>query len=139
MAIVIGQSLLTGVGLPRADVERWLAAEPSIFPGAQDATRATLDVEARSLSEFLLAGEALLRRLPPRAKRSEAEQAAASELHAALRSVRGRFLRSYAALVYEDLTDDLSRAVRVEDLVYEAAERYPGLVPSRAQVQAERQ
>ena len=38
---------------------------------------------------------------------------------------------------YETITGGMTRFVRVEDLVYEAAERFPGLVPTRAEVSAD--
>jgi thioesterase DpgC len=41
--------------------------------------------------------------------------------------------------LYDELTDDCTRPVRLDDLLYEAAERVPGLVPTRAEVEAERQ
>src|SRR5205814_960929 len=41
--------------------------------------------------------------------------------------------------VYADLTDDFRASVRMDELVYRAAERFPGLTPTRAQVAAERQ
>ncbi len=53
-------------------------------------------------------------------------------------SDRTAFLRAHADDVYAALTDDLSRPVRAEELVYAAAERFPGLVPTRAQMAAER-
>lgn len=40
--------------------------------------------------------------------------------------------------LYDELTDDCTRPVRLEDLVYEAAERVPGLVPTRAEMDVER-
>ncbi len=54
-------------------------------------------------------------------------------------SARADFLRTHAETVYDLLTDDLRRAVRDEDLVYAAAERFPGLVPTRAEVEVERE
>jgi enoyl-CoA hydratase/carnithine racemase len=53
-------------------------------------------------------------------------------------AARIAFLREHAETVYLELTDGLSVAVRDDDLVYAAAERYPGLVPTRAEVAAER-
>jgi thioesterase DpgC len=41
--------------------------------------------------------------------------------------------------VYEELTDGLDRPLRLAELVYEAAERFPGLVPTRAQIDGERE
>ena len=52
---------------------------------------------------------------------------------------RDHFLRANAEAVYDELTDGLSRAVRVEDLLADAADRFPGLVPTAAAVEAERE
>jgi thioesterase DpgC len=56
----------------------------------------------------------------------------------ALRLARLTFLRSYAGIVYAELTGDFERGLRVDELCYAAADRYPGLVPTRAAVLAER-
>ncbi len=40
--------------------------------------------------------------------------------------------------LYDELTDRCTRPVRLDDLVYDAAERVPGLVPTRAEVEQER-
>jgi thioesterase DpgC len=48
-------------------------------------------------------------------------------------------LRHDVASIYEELTDELRRHVRVSELVYSAAERFPSLVPSRSAIDAERQ
>lgn len=40
--------------------------------------------------------------------------------------------------LYDELTDNCTSPVRLEDLVYEAAERVPGLVPTRAEIDVER-
>jgi (3,5-dihydroxyphenyl)acetyl-CoA 1,2-dioxygenase len=55
------------------------------------------------------------------------------------RALRVAFLRRHAEAVYEALTDGYREEIRVEELVFTAAERFPGLVPTRAQVEAERQ
>jgi thioesterase DpgC len=52
---------------------------------------------------------------------------------------RERFLRAHAEEIYDELTGGLTAALRVDDLVYRAAERYAGLTPTRAQVAAERE
>lgn len=41
-------------------------------------------------------------------------------------------------LLYDELTAGCSKSMRLERLVYEAAERVPGLVPTRAEMDAER-
>jgi thioesterase DpgC len=40
--------------------------------------------------------------------------------------------------IYEELTDGLTRPLRLAELAYGAAERHPGLLPTRAQIDAER-
>ena len=40
--------------------------------------------------------------------------------------------------LYDGLTDRCTRAVRIEELLYEAADRVPGLVPTRAEIEQER-
>jgi thioesterase DpgC len=58
---------------------------------------------------------------------------------AAAAEARERFLRAHAEEAYDELTDGLSTPLRVDELVYRAAERYPGLTPTRARVAAERE
>jgi thioesterase DpgC len=53
------------------------------------------------------------------------------------RPARDRFLRENVEAVYHTVTDGMTRFVRVEDLVRDAAEAYPGLVPAREQLAAE--
>jgi thioesterase DpgC len=50
---------------------------------------------------------------------------------------RERYLRENAEELYAALTDDYATALRLDELVYRAAERVPGLVPTRAEVDAE--
>jgi thioesterase DpgC len=56
-----------------------------------------------------------------------------------LRTQRVAFLRANAVALYSSLTDQLRHFVRVDELVYRAAEAVPGLVPTREQVLAERE
>jgi thioesterase DpgC len=123
--------MLEAAGLSPGEIADWKASVPSPW--------ASFAAAARASSEYLARGEELLGRLPPRPERDGAESEAAAELKAALAAERIRFLRAHAEDVYAALTDDLRLAVRDEDLVYLAAERFPGLVPTRAQVAAERE
>jgi thioesterase DpgC len=75
---------------------------------------------------------------------SLAEDGAALEAHVGgaegdPNAARIAFLRMHAAAVYAMLTDDLSSALRDDELVYAAAEQFPGLVPTREEVAAERE
>lgn len=53
------------------------------------------------------------------------------------RDARETYLRDHAGAVYDAITDGRTKFVRVEELIYRAAELFPGLVPSRAQIDAE--
>jgi len=122
--------MLEAAGLSPSEVAAWKESAPiegAAFPAA-----------ARAASEFLTHGERLLRRLPPRRGRSETEAEAAAHLASALDAERSRFMRTHTAEVYGTLTGDLARALRDEELVYAAAERFPGLVPSREDMARER-
>ena len=123
-------TLLDAAGIPPSDIDAWRASEPEQSASFESASVATC--------AHLVRGEELLGRLPARPGRTEAEAGAAVLLKTELDAARSRFLRAHADAVYAALTDDLSRAVRDEELVYAAAERFPGLVPSRAQMAAER-
>lgn len=132
MAIDFRHDVLRGVGLSDADLDRLSALEPNVG-------HPRFDADASAMSGFLLAGQALLERLPPRPRRSDTEQSAADALTQYLREARIRFLRHHAGALYAELTHDRRDFVRVEDLVYLAAERVPGLLPARAQVRADRE
>jgi thioesterase DpgC len=122
---------LEAAGLSERDVTAWRSATPTTLGSFPAAARATCD--------FLTRGEELLGRLPARGNRGDAEQAAAHELIAFLDGARADFMRAYAADVYAALTDELRLSLRVEDLVYAAADLYPGLVPTRSAMELERE
>ena len=118
---------LTGAGLPQRDVEEWaLAGElsPDSFEAA-----------ATALTGFLQRGQALGERLRGA---GDEDPVAYGELARALTVARDSFLTVHAEALYDRLTDGCARPVRVEQLVYEAAELIPGLVPSRSEMAAER-
>ena len=129
---------LGAVGLPTQDVERWRAARPS-FTKPGTASAPSLPGDAEALCIYVERGHGLVRRLPARASRTDAEQTAVANLYEALRRARLDFLRAYAEPVYARLTDDYGRFLRADALVALAAEHYPGLVPTPGMVRAERQ
>ena len=65
--------------------------------------------------------------------------AAAAAPGGELSRAREEFLRVHAEEVYADLTDDFATPLRVEELVTRAAERFPGLTPTREELAAERE
>jgi thioesterase DpgC len=50
---------------------------------------------------------------------------------------RDQFLRANVEAIYDELTDGMTRPLRDQELLAAAAERYPGLVPSAAEMAAE--
>jgi len=121
--------LLRSVGVPPAEAARAgsLAAEPS----------GDLERDTAAVADALGAAAGLLSRLPRRPQRSPAEQSAAAVLLADARRLREAFLRRHAVAVYQRLTSGRTRFLRLQEIVDAAAERFPGLVPTPAQVAEE--
>jgi thioesterase DpgC len=130
--------VLTSVGLPEDELARWRAAEP-VLPAAGTGTPDDLPGDTDAAARYFARGDALLGRLPSKPDRDEREQAAAALLLTALRAVREHFLRAYVAPIYAELTGGSRRFVRATELVYAAAERFPGLVSTREEIARERQ
>src|SRR6516165_3345853 len=124
------EGLLERAGLSASDVASWAAAAP--------ARGGSFRAAADAVSGFLIRGQALVRRLPGRARRTPDEQAARQAITGIMNDGRNVFLRSHAAGLYDALTDRCTKPLRVEELVYEAAAVVPGLTPTRAEMDAER-
>jgi (3,5-dihydroxyphenyl)acetyl-CoA 1,2-dioxygenase len=60
------------------------------------------------------------------------------DLIATARRTRERFFRTHAAALYDEATEGCAKSLRLVELVYAVAERYPHLLPSRARIAAER-
>jgi (3,5-dihydroxyphenyl)acetyl-CoA 1,2-dioxygenase len=90
-----------------------------------------------SHAEFWRVSDALIRGLPKKPVRSAADAAAAEAIHRKARDARERFLRRHVEAVYAAVTQDFSRFVRVEELVFAVGEAVPGLVPTRQQIAVE--
>ena len=120
---------LRGAGLPGQESQEWSAAFPSgVGEYGSDADR---------YSAFWRRSAILLGRLPPKPRRSEAEQAGAEALLSQARAARESFLSSHVEQVYALLTERCSMFRRLDDLAYAAASLVPGLVPTREEVAAE--
>ena len=90
----------------------------------------SLEEDAARLAAYCDAGARALGSLLAREERRE--------VHEALRRLRAEFLGRHAETVYSELTAGFRQEVRVEELVFSAAERFPGLVPTREVIAAER-
>ncbi len=120
---------LIAAGLSAGEVSDWVQSEPgetTDFPA-----------DRRKFSGYWQKSTRLLGRLPHKPRRTATEQAAASLIQDRSRDGRVRFLRRHGEAVYEALTVQRSRFVRVEQLVTRAATVVPGLVPGAQEIAAE--
>ena len=100
--------------------------------------RGSFGAAAGAVSAFLIRGQALVRRLPAPTACTADEHAAREAIAALMNGARETFLSSHAADLYDALTGRRTRPLRLEELVYAAAAQVPGLVPSSAEMDAER-
>jgi (3,5-dihydroxyphenyl)acetyl-CoA 1,2-dioxygenase len=106
------------------------AAATVRLEGSRPALSGRLTSDAKHAFAYFEAGRAALEGLSAREARME--------VHDALRPVRSDFMARHAEAVYAELTAGFRDEIRVEELVFEAAERFPGLVPTREAIAAER-
>jgi thioesterase DpgC len=120
---------LAAAGLATEDTESWQKIAPGEFTD--------FGTDCRNFSNFWKHSTRLLARLPRPAARQTGERNAARVIQETARNARVRFLRQYADAVYDVLTANRSRFVRVEELVVAASERFAGLVPTPQDIAAE--
>ena len=119
---------LRAAGLPEQEVREWSETFP-VLTGEYGP-------DARDCSAFWRRSAALLRRLPPKPKRNEAEREAADTLLSDGRASRESFLAAHVETVYDRLTERCSIFRRIDELVYAAAPLVPDLVPTEKEVRA---
>ena len=120
---------LAAAGLPVDEARSFLREAPAAatdFSG--DRTR---------FSDYWAKSARLRGRLPAKPRRSVSEQAAASLIAECARDARMGFLRRHGDAVYDALTVQRSRFVRVEELALRAGALVPGLVPTAQEIAAE--
>jgi (3,5-dihydroxyphenyl)acetyl-CoA 1,2-dioxygenase len=120
---------LAAAGLAAADVDAWLQAEPG--------QTADFPADREKFSAYWRASARLLGRLPHKPRRAAREHAAATLIQDRAWDARERFLRRHVDAVYDAVTQQRSRFVRVEELVIRAADILPGLVPTQQELAAE--
>jgi len=129
----------------RSEMNLGAALAEAGLAGADSATLAEgapalsgdFEADRARFAAYWRVSRAVLDRLPAKPARDAKAARAAAALHAAARPARTAFLEAHIETLYRRLTGDLARYVRLERLVYVAAELVPGLVPSRADVDAE--
>jgi thioesterase DpgC len=124
-----GQGATPAPGHGEPAIKEWARSEPL--------GTAQLGKDRERYSAFWRRSVELLVRLPKKPQRSDTEAAIAADILGRARESRERFLAAHAVAVYEALTDERSRFLRLEELVFAAADAVPGLTPTRAEIEAE--
>ncbi len=116
--------------LPEDAVQEWLADEPS--------ETNDLISDRERYRVFWQGAERLIDMMSEKSARPPAQEQAVQAIQARARGSRDRFLRTHARAVYGAITHRMERFVRVEELLFAAADAFPGLAPKRAQIAAEK-
>ena len=101
----------------------------AVRPGSEPVLGAPLARDAKVACKYFADIESLLQSCKP------AEIAA---LRAQALGVKERFFRRHAAALYDEATEGGARLLRVGDLLMTLASRYPALLPTAEQINAER-
>jgi thioesterase DpgC len=96
------------------------------------------DKDAALASELFAGLDTELATLPAKPERTEAQQDAADAILGRGRRAREEFLAVHLETLYDALTENGARLLRVAELAYAAAELVPGLVPTRERIAEER-
>jgi thioesterase DpgC len=120
-------SPVLAAALPRAETEAFLVI--------RDQGVATL--AAADLRAAIRSGRALLARLPLRSQRTPMQKAAGEAIVHLTADAAWRFFRRHAVPMYRDLTREGTRSIRVDALLWEAAARWPDILPTQAELVAE--
>ena len=128
--------VLTSAGLDQETTGQWLSSIEEIeLPASASPQR--LDADAAKARPSFDLGWDLIERLPLRSKRNPSEKNACDQIIQTLADLCWRFCRVHRDAMYHRLTDDLSKPLRVDALVWNASELWPGLVPTRSEVAKE--
>jgi thioesterase DpgC len=116
-------------GLPERAIRAWTTGWPHVA--------GKFKRDAALAAKFWRHGSDLLAKLPKKSARTPEQQAAADLILHDCRLARENFLKKHADEVYRSLTKNLANFLRVDELVYAAAQLIPGLTPTQKQVAAE--
>jgi len=122
-------AVFDSAGLPRDMVAAWLDCDYALH---SDYRRSV-----EQLSRRWRIGAELLGALARKPARSEAQAVATAAILERDRAARAAFLGIHVETLYGRLTGDYTKFKRVEDLVRDAAELVPGLVPDNTQLARE--
>ena len=99
---------------------------------------AGLQADLGTADRYFASVETVLRSFGPPSDRSPELRGRAHGAKTKASAVREDFFRRHAAEIYDDLTGGCTKPLRVAELIYAAAQRYPRLLPTRAEIDRER-
>lgn len=94
---------------------------------------ASLARDAEAASQYFTAVDAVLQ-----AQKAAQQEVEAAALKLAARAVKESFFRHHATAIYDEVTANGARTLRVSELVAAAAGRYPALLPTPERIAQER-
>ena len=97
-----------------------------------------IDQAADNLRIFVNGGEELISLLPQKPDRSPAEEECAIRILGYQRKARAEFLERHVDTLYDELTAGRTLSYRLPELLLEVLRRYPGLLPTPAQMERDR-
>jgi (3,5-dihydroxyphenyl)acetyl-CoA 1,2-dioxygenase len=100
--------------------------------------RSSLAADGAAAAKYFEAADAALVSLGPPPGRNETAKSDAQEIKKRSRAARERFLRRHVGAIYDTITGDRGKTLRVCELLYAVADRFPGLVPTRQRILGER-
>ena len=100
--------------------------------------RSSLAADSDTAAKYFEDADAALRSLGPPSSRSGDAKRDAQDIKVRSRLIKEQFLRQHVGAIYDTVTDKRTRTLRVCDLLYTVADRFPGLVPTRQRIQSER-
>ena len=92
----------------------------------------------QELAETARRTAGILEALPEPGQRSPEQRAVATAAKSSARAMRCQFMDAHADAVYDELTGERTRYLRLAELAAAAAVAFPGLVPAADQLEAER-
>lgn len=113
-------------GFSKEAAAEWTREKPQLQGG--------YEADSRAFAQFFGRSKFLLKQLPGKAGRSQAQADAAELIIVTAREARERFLEVHVQTVYSQLTSHYQKLIRMEELVYDAARLVAGLTPSREDV-----
>jgi thioesterase DpgC len=127
-----GAHLLEAADLPPAEVAELLQRLSAC--GAPATTRQD---HAGLLRAAMDGSRALLAHMPIRSQRNPVQKRAGEALMHLCAAAAAEFFRRHAAALYAEITEGGTRPLRVDELLWEAAARLPGILPSPAELEEE--